>query len=179
VLSVLHFTPNMVTTVGLVLTAGAAATLALGQLIGAGVLMLFAGVFDILDGALARRLGLSYAYGAFYDSTADRYAEGLVYLGMLAYFLQLGDHTREVTLVFLALLGSQLVSYVRARAQSLGFNCEGGLFARPERVVVTAVGLIFAPLLLTPVLFILAVLTNATALQRIWIVWRQRRLVTL
>ncbi len=77
-------------------------------------------------------------------------------------------------LVIVALSGSLLVSYVRARAQSLGFVCDGGVLARPERVVITVAGLI-VPVLLVPALWVLAVLTNVTALQRIWFVWRQAR----
>ena len=95
-------------------------------------------------------------------------------IALLAYFIFHGHHTLEPMLVVFALTGSLLVSYVRARAQSLGFTVDGGLLARPERVVITVIGLVIAPLLIWA-LWILAVLTNVTAVQRIWVVWKQAR----
>jgi CDP-diacylglycerol--glycerol-3-phosphate 3-phosphatidyltransferase len=95
-------------------------------------------------------------------------------IALLAYFIFHGHHTLEPMLIVFALTGSLLVSYVRARAQSLGFNGDGGLLARPERVVITVIGLVIAPLLIWA-LWILAVLTNVTAVQRIWVVWQQAR----
>jgi CDP-diacylglycerol--glycerol-3-phosphate 3-phosphatidyltransferase len=170
-------TPNQVTVVGLVLTFLAAALAALGQLRWAGVVLIFAGTCDILDGALARSTNKSYPYGAFLDSTLDRYSEGAIYLGLAAYFVSAGGPFQEwlVLATLAALAGSFLVSYVRARAQSLGFTCDSGLFARPERVVVTVIGLIFGGVVLYAVVFLLAVLTNLTALQRIREVWLQGR----
>jgi CDP-diacylglycerol--glycerol-3-phosphate 3-phosphatidyltransferase len=120
-----------------------------------------------------------YPYGAFLDSTVDRYSEGLVYLGLLVFFL--GQHqTVQPVLILLALAGSFLVSYVRARAQSLGFTCEVGILARPERVVIIVAGLLLDGIVghhvvLTLALVILAVGTNFTAVQRIWVVWQQNR----
>jgi CDP-diacylglycerol--glycerol-3-phosphate 3-phosphatidyltransferase len=170
-------TPNQVTVVGLVLTFFAAILVAFGQLRWAGVVLIFAGTCDILDGALARSTHSSYTYGAFLDSTLDRYSEGAIYIGLAAYFVGMsGPLQRWLVLATLAALaGSFLVSYVRARAQSLGFTCDSGLFARPERVVVTVVGLIFGGYVLYAVVFLLAVLTNLTALQRIREVWLQGR----
>ena len=138
-------TPNQVSVVGLVLTFLAAGLIAFGHLRSAGVALVFAGTCDILDGALARSTKASYAYGAFLDSTLDRYSEGAIYLGLAAYFVSVGGALGRwlVLGTLAALAGSFLVSYVRARAQSLGFTCESGLFARPERVVVTVFGLIF------------------------------------
>ncbi len=170
-------TPNQVTVVGVILTFGAAGLIAFGQLRWAGVVLIFAGTCDILDGALARSTHASYPYGAFLDSTLDRYAEGAVYLGLAAYFVGAGGSLQRslVLATLAALAGSFLVSYVRARAQSLGFTCESGLFARPERVVVTVIGLILGGWWLYGVVFLLAVLTNLTALQRIREVWLQGR----
>src|SRR6267143_4623868 len=170
-------TPNQVTVVGLILTFVAASLAARGQLRWAGVVLIFAGTCDILDGALARSTKASYPYGAFLDSTLDRYSEGAIYLGLTAYFLSVdGPLQRWLVLATLAALaGSFLVSYVRARAQSLGFTCETGLFARPERVVVPVIGLVFGGVILTAVVFLLAILTNLTALQRIREVWLQGR----
>jgi CDP-diacylglycerol--glycerol-3-phosphate 3-phosphatidyltransferase len=174
-------TPNQVTVVGLLLTFVAATLVAFGELRWAGVVLIVAGTCDILDGALARSTHTSYPYGAFLDSTLDRYSEGAIYIGLAAYFVSAGGPYERwlVLATFAALAGSFLVSYVRARAQSLGFTCESGLFARPERVVVTVIGLVFSGVLggwvLYGVVFLLAILTNLTALQRIREVWLQGR----
>ena len=170
-------TPNQITVIGVALTFVAAVLVALGYLRWAGVVLIVAGTFDILDGALARSSGRSYPYGAFLDSTLDRYSEGAIYIGLAAYIAGTpGPLQRWLLLATMAALaGSFLVSYVRARAQSLGFTCESGLFARPERVVVTVVGLIVGGLVLYGVVFLLAILTNLTALQRIREVWLQGR----
>ena len=170
-------TPNQVTVVGVALTFVAALLTALGHLRWAGIVLIFAGTFDILDGALARSSGKAYPYGAFLDSTLDRYSEGAMYIGLAAYFASTpGPLQRWLLLATVAALaGSFLVSYVRARAQSLGFTCDSGVFARPERVVVTVVGLIFGGVVLSGVVFLLAILTNLTALQRIHEVWLQGR----
>lgn len=170
-------TPNMLTLFGLAITAGGALLVALGNLLLGGVVLAFAGLFDILDGALARAAGKVYRYGAFLDSTVDRYSEVLVYLAILIYFLQRHDGLYPI-IVFVALTGSFLVSYVRARAQSLGFSCDVGILARPERVVIIVAGLLlqpFTPLALTIALWVLAIGTNFTAVQRIWVVWQQNR----
>jgi CDP-diacylglycerol---glycerol-3-phosphate 3-phosphatidyltransferase len=170
-------TPNQVTVVGLGLTFLAAGLVAFGHLRWAGVVLIFAGTCDILDGALARSTRAGYPYGAFLDSTLDRYSEGAVYLGLTAYFLSVdGPLQRWLVLATLAALaGSFLVSYVRARAQSLGFTCKTGLFQRPERVVVTVIGLLIGGPVLYGVVFLLAIVTNVTALQRIREVWLQGR----
>jgi CDP-diacylglycerol--glycerol-3-phosphate 3-phosphatidyltransferase len=173
----LPVTPNQITIIGTALTFVAAVLVAAGHLLLGGIVLAFAGTFDILDGALARSTGRSYPYGAFLDSTLDRYSEAAMYLGLIAYFVSAGGSLERwlVVATGAALAGSFLVSYVRARAQSLGFTCETGLFARPERVVVTVVGLVFGGVVLTAVVFLLAALTNLTALQRIREVWLQGR----
>ena len=176
-LRALHLSPNALTVFGLVICLGAAVLIALGDLIAGGIVLFLASVFDIFDGALARFAGTMHSYGAFLDSTVDRYAEAFTYIALLYYFLFRAHATLEPMLVIVALAGSQLVSYVRARAQSLGFDGNGGLLARPERVVITVIGLLVAPLLVWS-LWILAVLANVTALQRIWTVWQESRRTT-
>jgi len=173
----LPVTPNQITVVGTAITFLAALLVAMGQLRWGGVVLAIGGTFDILDGALARSTRRSYPYGAFLDSTLDRYSEGAMYIGLGAYFSTVGGNLGRwlVIATAAALAGSFLVSYVRARAQSLGFTCETGLFARPERVVVTVVGLVFGGVVLYGVVFLLAILTNLTALQRIREVWLQGR----
>jgi CDP-diacylglycerol--glycerol-3-phosphate 3-phosphatidyltransferase len=179
-LAALPVTPNMVTVAGMAVTFGAAVLVGFGLLRWAALVLAFAGTFDILDGALARATNRSYPYGAFLDSTTDRYSEGAVYMGIAAYFLwqkPAFPWSRWAILACVAALaGSFLVSYVRARAQSLGYRCDTGLFARPERVVLTMVGLLIDDATVLAVLVIaLAVVTNLTALQRINEVWRQAR----
>jgi CDP-diacylglycerol--glycerol-3-phosphate 3-phosphatidyltransferase len=170
-------TPNQVTVVGVALTFFAAGLVAFGHLRWAGIVLIVAGTCDILDGALARSTNAAYPYGAFLDSTLDRYAEGAVYIGLAAYFVTVdGPLQRWLVLATLAALaGSFLVSYVRARAQSLGFACKSGLFQRPERVVATVIGLLFGGYVLYGIVFLLAIVTNITALQRIREVWLQGR----
>ena len=165
--------PNSLTLFGLALAAGAAALAALDYQLWAGVVLLLAGAFDILDGAVARESGRVHPFGAFLDSTADRYGEGVLYAGLVYLFLAHLHQEVPVFLIVASLFGSLLVSYVRARAQSLGYSCDVGWFARPERVVITALGLMLG--LMVPALWILAVATNLTALQRIHAVYRQYR----
>ena len=167
-------TPNVLTLTGLAVTVAAAVLIGLGWLIPGGLVLLFAGLFDILDGAVARVTNRVGRYGAFLDSTTDRYAEVVTYAALLYHFISRSGGELPAMLVIIALGGSLLVSYVRARAQSLGFTCDGGLLARPERVVITVIGLVVPPLLV-PALWVLAVLTNLTALQRIRLVWREAR----
>jgi CDP-diacylglycerol---glycerol-3-phosphate 3-phosphatidyltransferase len=174
-LATLPVTPNQVTVAGMLVVFVAAFLVATGHLLAAGIVLAFGGSFDILDGALARVTKRSYAYGAFLDSTTDRYAESAVYVGLVAYYVGQPNPRPAVLGVLLALVGSLTVSYVRARAQSLGFKCDSGLFARPERIVATIVGLVFGGWVLWVVIWSLAALTNLTALQRILEVWRQAR----
>jgi CDP-diacylglycerol--glycerol-3-phosphate 3-phosphatidyltransferase len=179
----LPVTPNQVTVAGMLVTFVAAGLVGLGYLLPGAIVLAFAGTFDILDGALARATKRSYPYGAFLDSTTDRCSEAATYIGIAAYFLYHSPHTSLTRLAGLAcivaLAGSFLVSYVRARAQSLGFTCDGGLFARPERVVITVVGLILGSVFddtwLAIVVAGLALVTTLTALQRINEVWQQAR----
>jgi CDP-diacylglycerol--glycerol-3-phosphate 3-phosphatidyltransferase len=171
----LPITPNQVTVAGMLVVFAAGALVATGQLLLAGIVLAFGGTFDILDGALARVTKRSYSYGAFLDSTTDRYAEAAIYVGLVAYYVGRPNARLAVLGVLFALVGSFSVSYVRARAQSLGFKCDSGLFARPERIVVTIVGLVFGGAVLFWIIWALAILTNLTALQRVREVWLQAR----
>ncbi len=174
----LGITPNTLTVVGLGITAVGAFLVGVGLLAAGGLVLIIAGLFDLLDGAVARVTGKVYRYGAFLDSTTDRYSEAIAYMALLYYFIY-NDPARasrgvEPLLVLMALSGSLLVSYIRARAQSLGFVCDGGLLARPERVVILVTGLII-PVLLVPCLWLLAIFTNLTAVQRVYLVWQESR----
>jgi CDP-diacylglycerol--glycerol-3-phosphate 3-phosphatidyltransferase len=174
-LAKLPITPNQVTVVGMLVVFAAGALVATGHLLAAGIVLAFGGTFDVLDGALARVTKRSYSYGAFLDSTTDRYAESAIYVGLVAYYVGQPNPRPAVLGVLLALVGSFSVSYVRARAQSLGFKCDSGLFARPERIVVTVIGLVFGGAVLFWIIWALAILTNFTALQRVREVWLQAR----
>jgi CDP-diacylglycerol--glycerol-3-phosphate 3-phosphatidyltransferase len=174
-LAKLPITPNQITVAGMLVVFAAGALVAAGHLLAGGVVLAFGASFDIFDGALARVTKRSYPYGAFLDSTTDRYAEAAVYIGLTAYYVGQPNPRPAVLGVLLALVGSMSVSYVRARAQSLGFKCDSGLFARPERIVATIVGLVFGGWVLFVVIWTLALLTNLTVLQRVLEVWRQAR----
>lgn len=172
----LGLSPNALSFVGLALTFIAAALVASGALLAGGIMVLVAGAFDMLDGQLARATQRTSTFGALLDSTLDRVAEALVLFGLTYYYLFEGA-TTEVMLIMVALEGSLLVSYVKARAEGLGLRCDVGWFQRPERVIALAAGLILAGFGLmravTLVLWLLAVITNITAAQRVWHIWQQ------
>ena len=174
-LAAIGMTPNMATILGLLLNAVTAAVLATGALRLGGVMLLLAGMFDMVDGALARVRNQKTTFGAFFDSTLDRYSEGIVILGVILYINSLPPSaTKEWTLAlaYIAALGSLMVSYTRARAEGLGLEMKSGLMARPERVLVLAVGLILgAEQWLIWTLLLLAVTSVFTSVQRIIVVW--------
>jgi CDP-diacylglycerol--glycerol-3-phosphate 3-phosphatidyltransferase len=166
----LGLTPNMVTTIGLVLNIAVAVVIARGSLQWGGVLLLIASGFDMLDGAVARASGSVTKFGGFLDSTIDRYSEAIVLFGLMIYVLGTDDAFVGGLLIFTVLAGSLLISYARARAEAAGFRASVGLLARPERVLLLSLGLIFGQLL--PALWILAIGTHLTVLTRIAHVWR-------
>jgi CDP-diacylglycerol--glycerol-3-phosphate 3-phosphatidyltransferase len=171
-LAKLGIAPNVITTIGLVLSIVVAWVLATGHFFLGGFLVLFSGAFDMLDGAVARLTGKTSRFGGVLDSTFDRVSEGALLLGLLAYYADRGDQ-QEILLIGAALLGSLMTSYVRARAEAAGLKCEVGVFTRPERVILLAIGLIADQMLV--ILWILAVLSNLIALQRLLHVRQQAR----
>jgi CDP-diacylglycerol--glycerol-3-phosphate 3-phosphatidyltransferase len=162
-------TPNMLTVIGLLLNCGVAVVLARGHLFWGGVFVLAAGLFDLLDGAMARVTDRVSPFGAFFDSTLDRYSEVVVYLGLLNYVLGTGDARLGAILIYLTICGSILVSYARARAEGLGYKLQVGLLARPERIIILSLGLLVGRPLWA--LWLLAIFTNLTAAQRIYHLW--------
>jgi CDP-diacylglycerol--glycerol-3-phosphate 3-phosphatidyltransferase len=164
--------PNIVTALGLLVALVTAWVLYTGHFFLGGFLVLVSGAFDMLDGAIARISGRSTRFGAIFDSTFDRLSEAALFLGLLAYYANQGSF-QEVVLIGAALVGSMMTSYVRARAEGLGLKCEVGLFTRPERVILLAIGLIFNQMLV--ILWIIAVLSNLIAWQRLFYVWQQIR----
>ncbi len=173
VLARLGLTPNMVTAIGLVLNVLVAIIIARGNLQLGGILLLIASGFDMLDGAVARASGSVTRFGGFLDSTLDRYSEAVVLLGVLVYILGTQDYRVGALLIFAAITGSLLISYARARAEAAGFRASVGLLARPERVLVLAIGLLVGQLI--PALWILALGTHLTVATRIAHVWKISR----
>lgn len=163
-------TPNMLTLAGYLLHLPAMAALAAGHLRLGGALFITASAFDALDGSVAREMGQATPFGAFLDSVLDRCSEGTVLFGLLLHYLN-GGARLEPALIYVAMLGSLLVSYTRARAEGIGIPCKEGLFTRFERVILLAGGLMLK--LTLPVLWLLAIMTVFTALQRIAYVRRQ------
>jgi CDP-diacylglycerol--glycerol-3-phosphate 3-phosphatidyltransferase len=194
-------TPNAVTTIGMVLNIGVAVLFILGAekanrgdlaYIGwAGALVLFAGLFDMLDGQVARLGKMSSTFGALYDSVLDRYSELILFLG-ICYYLVAHHYFLSSMFAFIALIGSMMVSYVRARAEGLGVECKGGLMQRPERVILIGVSALACGIasmwlggdykffikgipfhifetisIFTMPLVVMAVLTNLTAIKRL------------
>jgi len=166
-------TPNQLTVMGLVLNGVVGWVAAEGRLQLAGVFLIVAGAFDMLDGAVARATGRVTRFGGVLDSVLDRYAEAFVLGGLLIWIVRTELGAVPVLLCYATIVGSILVSYVRARAEGAGIALTQGFFARPERIVVLALGL----LLDRPIwaLWLLAVATNLTVLQRLWLVRRAAR----
>lgn len=180
-------TPNFITTTGFLLNVVAAGFLIyasiygehgeLGYLGWAGGIILFAGLFDMMDGRVARLGNMSSTFGALYDSVLDRYSELVTFFGICYYLLMEGYFLYSI-IAFVALIGSLMVSYVRARAEGLGIECKVGFMQRPERVVLTSLGALFCgvfknitafdPILILIVpLAVIAVLANLTAFVRV------------
>ena len=164
--------PNHLTVLGLGVSIAAAYVFSEGRLRSGAALLAVAGLFDFFDGAVARLAGSESDYGAFLDSVVDRYSDLAVLLGILVFYEKSGDTPGSV-LTMATLAGTVMVSYTKARAQSIGMRCEIGLMERPERMIVLIVGAALHWLL--PALVALAFLTNLTALHRIYHVWRVTR----
>jgi CDP-diacylglycerol--glycerol-3-phosphate 3-phosphatidyltransferase len=163
--------PDHLTAFGLVLSLPTAFAIGSGRL-GLGLaLLIFSAVPDLLDGALAKASGRTTVRGAFFDSVCDRVTDTLV-LGGFAWYLQDRDGGHAALLPFAILGVSLLISYLRAKAESLGFDAKGGLMERAERIIVLCAGLAFS-FLLTPLLWMMLALSIVTAGQRFWKVWRQ------
>ncbi len=191
-------TPNKVTIIGFLITILSAAILIYGAEKGErdnpvyitafGIILLIAGIFDMLDGQLARKTGKMTVFGAFFDSIIDRYSEMIMFFG-IAYYLVSYNYFLSGIFAFIAMIGSIMVSYSRARAEGLGYDCKLGIMQRPERILLIGIsaiiyGIVYSiagefkykignfPLfenisIFTIPLFILAILTNYTAYQRI------------
>ena len=196
-LAVRNANPNWLTTLGFVLSIFCAFEIAQGRLVTGGALVLISGLCDTIDGAVARKTGRVTKFGAVYDSTVDRYSEFTVYLG-IGFFLIGHEYYLTSIAAVLAVGGSLMVSYIRARAETLGFKANVGLARRQERVVILGFGLLlnvfdnwleqlFGPVInhivgrdivhppfaLVVTVTLLAILTNITAVQRLYYVYEQ------
>jgi len=165
-------TPNTITWFGFLLSVGAAILVVLRHPLAAGLVVLIGGFFDILDGALARYTGQVTRFGAVLDSTLDRLSEAVLLLGILVLYAR-EQSIAEILLVGVTLLGSQMVSYIRARAEALGLKCQVGLFTRGERVIVLALGLLLNQIVIA--LAIIVVFSFVTVGQRLVHVWQQTK----
>jgi len=173
ILSKSGITPNTLTLINLALNIVAAYVIATGHFIAGGVLVLVSGLFDLLDGALARFTKRTTKFGAILDSTVDRISEAAILFGLLIWYSGRGG-SLEIALIFAVLIGSFLVSYIRARAEGLGWQCQVGLFTRAERVIVLAIGLLVNQIFI--VLCVLVVFVYVTVGQRLVYLWKQGRI---
>ena len=175
--------PNTLTIFGFCINFGVAWLISQGHFVIGGVMILVAGIFDLLDGAVARMMGKVSKFGALLDSTFDRYSEGVVLFGLLWYYAsrQGIEYKTECLLIFATIVGSILVSYVRARAEGLGLDAEVGIFRRTMRIGILSLGLMVSAIpdnpdnVLLYTLWILAIGTNFTAAHRLFYVWFKTR----
>jgi CDP-diacylglycerol--glycerol-3-phosphate 3-phosphatidyltransferase len=166
--------PNAVTWIGFLVTLGAAALIATDHIFISGIVVVVAGLFDMLDGALARVKGQVTRFGGVLDSSFDRLSEGALLLALVYVFARDGQ-TIWSLVSGIALLGSVMVSYIRARVEGLGVQCKAGVFTRPERVIILAAGLLLSAFgyVLVAAIGLLAVLSFYTVVERLVYAWRQ------
>lgn len=176
--------PNVLTFLGLLMNIGCGVLFGYGMFFKAGLLMILANIFDMFDGQVARLRGRVTRFGAFFDSVIDRYSDIIVFVGIMVFYARnTGGHsTLLVALTGLALVGSVMISYSRARAESLDIACKVGFLERPERVVLLIIGSLTEVDVVSPflhkmpqVLWVLAVLSHWTVVHRIYHTWRELR----
>ncbi len=164
-----HVSPNAVTYLGLLLTVGVAVLAGMGEMRWAGLAYILAALGDALDGTLARISGKGSRFGAFLDSTIDRFEESIVFLGLSIHYAQVGGVV-EIPLILVATIGSLMVSYTRARSEAIGVACKVGFMGRVPRVAVMIVGLLLDQVLVA--LIVIAVTALFTAFHRMYHVWK-------
>ncbi len=173
----LNIHPNFFTILGLIASLIGAFFYASGSLRIGGVFILLGGICDTFDGKIARKTGSASSFGAVFDSSLDRYAEFFMFFGIGYYMIIHPDGLAKIMLavVFMALLGSIMVSYVRARAEGAGIDCKVGIMQRADRIVLIAAGSLIHEYALFAVLWIVAIFANITAVHRMYHVWRSDR----
>ncbi len=167
-----HGNPNLFTLVGFFATLAASLLILKGFWFFAGLAIILSGVFDLFDGVVARKLGKVTALGGFLDSVLDRYSDLLLLLALLIYYLRKEDPDLVILTAFVS-MGTALIPYVRAKAESLQVPCNIGLMERAERIILLSVGTLFQ--WMEPILWILAIFTHFTVLHRIYYVWKKLR----
>ena len=165
-------TPNMFTFLGLTVNTWAAALFAMGRFHQAAAVLFLAGFLDMADGQVARRVGRVTAFGAFLDSTLDRYSDLALYMGLVVYYTLIG-RTFYMMLAAVAMASSFMVSYSRARAESLIPSCKVGFMERPERLVLLILGGLFKRM--APVLWVIATISTITVVHRVVYTWKELR----
>src|SRR5262245_38997512 len=166
----LRVKPNLLTLCGLFVNIFAAILFAKGLFLWAGLVVLFAGIFDMVDGEVARHTKRVTKFGAFFDSVIDRYSDVVLLLGLVVWYAKL-DRILYVGVSTFVLIGSIMTSYTRARAESLISACKVGFLERPERIVLLIIGALFDKM--AAVLWVMAILSNWTVSQRIWYTWQE------
>ena len=164
--------PNTITLAGLFITVLSAVAFTFGHIRLGGFLVLLGGLCDTFDGCVARSTGKTTRHGAFFDSVIDRYSELIMFFGVTGHFIRIHDYL-TATVLFFALCGSIMVSYCRARAESLGFDAKAGIMQRAERIILLGFGALIHITALKIAIWLIAILSNLTALQRIRQVYRQ------
>ncbi len=164
--------PNLLTLIGLLINFWAAVLFAAGEFRLAGGVMIFAGLFDMVDGRVARAQGRVTRFGAYFDSVIDRYSDLVLYLGLLVYYARVNRFNYAI-LVGVAMAGSVMVSYTRARAESLIRECKAGFWERPERIVLMIIGALSNKM--APALWLMAIGPNITVIHRIVHTWREMK----
>jgi len=167
-----HSNPNLFTLLGFFSALVASLLIVKGVWFLGGLSIILSGLFDLFDGVVARKLGRATALGSFLDSVLDRYSDLLLLLAILIFYLKKGQSDIVVLTSFVG-MGTVLIPYVRAKAESLQVPCSIGLMERAERIILLSAGAIFH--WMEPVLWVLAVFTHFTVLQRIYFVWKKLR----
>jgi len=166
-------TPNLLTFLGLLAMLLASFLVIQDHWVYAGLAIILSGIFDLFDGVIARRLNKVTRFGGFFDSVVDRYSDLLFLFALLLFYLE-QNRSDLVILVFVVATGTVLVSYARARAEAAQVTCNIGLMERAERLILLVIGTLFH--VMVPVLWILAILTHVTVLQRIYHVWKKLKI---
>jgi CDP-diacylglycerol--glycerol-3-phosphate 3-phosphatidyltransferase len=164
--------PNVLTFIGLVVNAVAAVLLARGRFLVAGIVIVVAAIFDMVDGRVARETQQVTPFGGFFDSVVDRYSDLVLLMGLLVYYASI-NRFFYVVLTAVVMTGSVMVSYTRARAENVIPKCKAGFMERPERIVLLIIGALFNRM--AQVLWVIAVLANITVMHRMLHTWRETR----
>jgi CDP-diacylglycerol--glycerol-3-phosphate 3-phosphatidyltransferase len=164
--------PNVLTFIGLLINAGAAVLLARGLFFAAGLVIVSAAIFDMVDGRVARETNRVTRFGGFFDSVVDRYSDLVLLMGLLVYYASI-NRFFYIVLTAVVMTGSVMVSYTRARAENIIPKCKAGFMERPERIVLLIIGALFNRM--APVLWIIAVLANVTVAHRMLYTWQETK----